>query len=86
MATPLAVVDRNSNYPLVYPARFYVTAGGLPSRLRRLFWQVDRILKGEKPVDLRLLRYETCGLRCEMSDPKRTLVSRSLGAGWGSCL
>jgi putative ABC transport system substrate-binding protein len=45
--------------PAVYPFRYYVTAGGLISYganstdpFRRAANYVDRILKGEKPVDL----------------------------------
>ena len=45
--------------PAVYPARYFVTAGGLISygpdvidQYRRAAGYVDRILKGEKPADL----------------------------------
>jgi putative ABC transport system substrate-binding protein len=45
--------------PVVYPYRFFVTAGGLisygpdlVSQYRRSASYVDRILKGEKPADL----------------------------------
>jgi putative ABC transport system substrate-binding protein len=62
----LAVVDwliialaARHKLPAVYPARFFVTEGGLisygPDRVdpyRRAAGYVDRILKGEKPADL----------------------------------
>jgi putative ABC transport system substrate-binding protein len=45
--------------PAVYPARFFVTGGGLTSygpdrveQYHRAAGYVDRILKGEKPADL----------------------------------
>jgi putative ABC transport system substrate-binding protein len=63
----LSIVHRNlittlaarHKLPAVYPARFYVTAGGLISygpdlvdQYRRAAGYVDRILRGEKPADL----------------------------------
>jgi putative ABC transport system substrate-binding protein len=55
--------------PAVYPARYFVTAGGLISYgpdpidpFRRAAGYVDRILKGEKPADLPVqasTKYET---------------------------
>ena len=66
-ASALAIVHREliialaarHKLPAVYPARFYVTAGGLISygpdlidQFRRAAGYVDRILKGEKPADL----------------------------------
>ena len=55
--------------PVVYPARFFVSAGGLvsygPDRIdqyRQAAGYVDRILRGEKPADLPVqapTKYET---------------------------
>jgi putative ABC transport system substrate-binding protein len=67
LANPLAVVHREliitlasrHRLPASYPARFFVTDGGLISYgpdaihdYRRAAGYVDRILKGEKPADL----------------------------------
>jgi ABC-type uncharacterized transport system substrate-binding protein len=66
-ASPLATTYRDliielaarQRLPAVYPFRYYVTGGGLMSygpdqndQFRRAATYVDRILKGEKPVDL----------------------------------
>ena len=66
-ASALSVVHRDliialasrHKLPAVYPARFYVTGGGLISyaadfidQFRRAAEYADRILKGEKPADL----------------------------------
>jgi ABC-type uncharacterized transport system substrate-binding protein len=64
----IAVAARH-RLPAVYPARYFVTAGGLISYgpdpidpFRRAAGYVDRILKGEKPADLPVqasINYET---------------------------
>ena len=56
---PIIALAARHRLPAVYPARFYVPAGGLISygpdlidQYRRAAGYVDRILKGEKPADL----------------------------------
>jgi putative tryptophan/tyrosine transport system substrate-binding protein len=56
---PIIALAAQHKLPAVYPASFYVTAGGLISYgpdlidpFRRAAGYVDRILKGEKPADL----------------------------------
>jgi putative ABC transport system substrate-binding protein len=55
---PIALAAKH-HLPAIYPARFFVTNGGLLSygvdqinESRRAATYVDRILKGEKPADL----------------------------------
>ena len=55
----IAALAARHKLPAVYPARFYVTGGGLVSygadfvdQYRRAASYVDRILRGEKPADL----------------------------------
>jgi putative ABC transport system substrate-binding protein len=55
----VATLATRHRLPIVYPYRFFVTAGGLisygpdlVSQYRRAAGYVDRILKGEKPADL----------------------------------
>ena len=67
LSSPTAIVHRDliislaarHRLPAIYPARFFVTGGGLisygPDTIdphRRAAGYVDRILKGEKPADL----------------------------------
>jgi putative ABC transport system substrate-binding protein len=56
---PIIALAARHKLPAVYPARYYVTDGGLisygPDQIdpfRRAAGYVDRILKGEKPADL----------------------------------
>jgi putative ABC transport system substrate-binding protein len=56
---PIIALAARHRLPAVYPARFFVAAGGLISygpdlidQFRRAADYVDRILKGEKPADL----------------------------------
>jgi putative ABC transport system substrate-binding protein len=56
---PIIALAARHRLPAVYPARYFVTAGGLISygpdvidQFRRTAGYVDRILKGEKPADL----------------------------------
>jgi putative tryptophan/tyrosine transport system substrate-binding protein len=55
----IATLAARHRLPAVYPARHYVTAGGLVSygpdfvdQFRQAAGYVDRVLKGEKPTDL----------------------------------
>jgi putative tryptophan/tyrosine transport system substrate-binding protein len=55
----IIALAKQHRLPAVYPARFYITAGGLISygpdvtdQFRRAAGYVDRILRGEKPSDL----------------------------------
>jgi ABC-type uncharacterized transport system substrate-binding protein len=56
--TPIIALAARHRLPAVYPARYFVTEGGLVSygapadQHRRAAGYVDRILKGEKPADL----------------------------------
>jgi putative ABC transport system substrate-binding protein len=59
----IAKLAAQHKLPAVYPARFYVTAGGLISygpdyldQFRRAASYVDRILKGESRVTFRCKR------------------------------
>jgi putative tryptophan/tyrosine transport system substrate-binding protein len=56
---PIVAIAARHRLPAVYPARFFVPAGGLASygpdlidQFRRAAGYVDRILKGDNPADL----------------------------------